>query len=250
MAVITLDFHSKALKMSTLVTLIVPDSVRIGEAPLSERRTVYLLHGLSEDATAFLRLSNAERYARAHDLVLVMPTGGRSMYCDGINGQNWFSYIAEELPEYLHLLMGLSRRREQNFIAGYSMGGMGAARIALAHPDHYAAWGSLSGVLDLRPMLLMLNDELRTDFPFLAGKADEIDTTPLNPINLLDAEKHAGFRAYLACGEQDPMIFGNRSFAERAHQVGLHAAVTFEDSAHDWDFWDRHLKKFFEFIEG
>lgn len=106
MAVITLDFHSKALKMCTLVTLVVPDSVRIKGIPLSARRTVYLLHGLSEDATAFLRLSGAERYARAHDLVLVMPTGGRSMYCDGINGQNWFTYIAEELPEYLHLLMG------------------------------------------------------------------------------------------------------------------------------------------------
>ena len=86
MAVITLDFHSKALKMCTLVTLVVPDSVRIKGIPLSARRTVYLLHGLSEDATAFLRLSGAERYARAHDLVLVMPTGGRSMYCDGING--------------------------------------------------------------------------------------------------------------------------------------------------------------------
>ena len=98
MAVITLDFHSKALKMCTLVTLVVPDSVRIKGIPLSARRTVYLLHGLSEDATAFLRLSGAERYARAHDLVLVMPTGGRSMYCDGINGQNWFTYIAEELP--------------------------------------------------------------------------------------------------------------------------------------------------------
>ena len=171
MAVITLDFHSKALKMCTLVTLVVPDSVRIKGIPLSARRTVYLLHGLSEDATAFLRLSGAERYARAHDLVLVMPTGGRSMYCDGINGQNWFTYIAEELPEYLHLLMGLSRRREQNFIAGYSMGGMGAARIALTFPERYTAWGSFSGVLDLRPMLLALNDEMREDFPFLVEKA-------------------------------------------------------------------------------
>ena len=61
MAVITLDFHSKALKMCTLVTLVVPDSVRIKGIPLSARRTVYLLHGLSEDATAFLRLSGAER---------------------------------------------------------------------------------------------------------------------------------------------------------------------------------------------
>lgn len=80
--------------------------MRIKGIPLSARRTVYLLHGLSEDATAFLRLSGAERYARAHDLVLVMPTGGRSMYCDGINGQNWFTYIAEELPEYLHRSWG------------------------------------------------------------------------------------------------------------------------------------------------
>lgn len=41
------------------------------------------------------------------------------------------------------------------------------------------------------------------------------------------------------------MIFGNRSFAGRAREVGLDVAVAFEDGAHDWDFWDRHLQKFF-----
>ena len=40
------------------------------------------------------------------------------------------------------------------------------------------------------------------------------------------------------------MIFGNRSFAGRAREVGLDVAVAFEDGAHDWDFWDRHLQNF------
>ena len=49
MAVITLNFRSIALKMSTTVTVVLPDSVRIGDTPISDRLCLYLLHGLSDD---------------------------------------------------------------------------------------------------------------------------------------------------------------------------------------------------------
>ena len=138
MAVASIDFTSKELKMNTLVTVSFPDSVRIHGEPLSKKKVLWLLHGLSDDATAWLRYSNIDRYAMENDLVVVMPSVNRSMYCDHVLGQNYFTYIAEELPEYLSLVFGLSREREQNFIAGLSMGGFGAMRIALTYPERYA----------------------------------------------------------------------------------------------------------------
>jgi len=122
MALITLDFYSSALKMSTLVTVLAPDSVRIGQRPLSQRKCLYLLHGLSDDSTAVVRLSRAELFAREADIVVISPSAGRSMYCDGVLGQNYFSHVADELPGYLELVMGLSRKRADNYIAGISMG--------------------------------------------------------------------------------------------------------------------------------
>ena len=244
MAVMTLDFYSTELKMSTLLTLIVPDSVRIGNQPVSQRKCLYLLHGLSDDATAWLRYSKAELYAMETGIVVVMPSAGRSMYCDGINGQNYFSHIANEIPEYLELVMGLSRKRENNYIAGISMGGMGASRIALTYPERFTAVGLFSGLLDIKMMLPFVTEEQKQEFPFIMAAASEIDTTPLNPINLLDKDKQQGLKIIVRCGQQDNLYLMSQAFYAKAAKLGLDATGIFEEGNHEWRLWDRYIEDF------
>jgi putative tributyrin esterase len=244
MAVMTLDFYSKELKMSTLLTLIVPDSVRIGDQPVSQRKCLTLLHGLSDDCTACLRLSKVELYTQDTGIVVVMPSAGRSMYCDGINGQNYFSYIANEIPEYLELVMGLSRKRSSNYIAGISMGGLGASRIALTYPERYRAVGLFSGALDLKMMLAYATEEQKNEFPFLMAAASDIDKTPLNPINLLDKNKHKGLKMIIRCGQQDDLYPMSQVFYKKAIALGLDARGIFEEGKHEWRLWDRYIDDF------
>ncbi len=244
MAIMTLDFYSKELKMSTLLTLIVPDSVRIGTQPVSKRKCLYLLHGLSDDATACMRLSKVELYAMETGIVVVMPSAGRSMYCDGINGQNYFSHIANEIPEYLELVMGISRKKEDNYIAGISMGGMGASRIALTYPERFTAVGLFSGLLDIKMMLAYVTEEQKTDFPFFMTAINEIDTTPLNPINLLDKNKQQGLKMIVRCGKQDDLYQMSQTFYEKAKTLGLNATGIFEEGNHEWRLWDRYIEDF------
>ncbi len=92
---------------------------------------LYLLHGLSQDASAWQRYSSFETLADAYGLVVVMPSAGRSFYIDQPNGQRYFTYLTEELPQYLADVFGLAPRREDTFIAGSSMGGYGAFKAAL-----------------------------------------------------------------------------------------------------------------------
>lgn len=250
MAVMTLDFLSKELKMHTRVNMIVPDGERIGETPLSERKVLWLLHGLSDDSTAWLRFSNVERYVMETGMVVVMPSADRSMYCDNVNGQNYFTYVAEELPSYLHLLCGLSRKKEDNFIAGLSMGGMGAMKIALAYPERYAVVGSFSGVLDLRPLAANLSERRKKEFPFMLEAYGDLEHSPLNPSALLDKEKDENLRIYIACGKQDDLYIANCLFEERAEKLGIKTTCIFEDGTHEWGFWDRHIQKFIDFIYG
>lgn len=244
MAVVTLDFVSKELKMNTLVKMIIPDSTEIGTTPLSERKVLWLLHGLSDDATSWMRLSNIERYAREVGIVVVMPSADRSMYCDNVNGQNYFTYVAKELPEYLRLLFHLSEKKEDNLIAGLSMGGMGAMKIALTYPEHYAAVGSFSGVLDLAAFDLLRVEE---EFPFMLEAYRNPKNSPLNPSALLDKEKDENLRIYFSCGKQDTLYEANCTFKERADELGVKTTSVFEDGTHEWGFWDRHVKKFLEF---
>lgn len=248
MAVLTMDFHSRELKMNTLVCVAFPDSVRIENMPLSQRKVLWLLHGLSDDGSAWLRHSRIEQYAQEYGLVVVMPSAGRSMYCDDVYGQNYFKHIADELPEYLSLVFGLSRKREDNFIAGLSMGGLGAAKIALTYPERYAAMGSFSGLLHLGPMVFALNDDLMKEFAFMLSALEDIDNTPLNPTALLDVEKDRNLKIYISCGKQDELLIANYAFKERADELGIKANYVFEDGTHEWELWNKNVKEFLGFV--
>lgn len=244
MAVMTMDFYSKELKMSTLLTMIVPDSIRIEQTPVSQRKCLYLLHGLSDDASAYLRLSKVELYAMETGIVIIMPSAGRSMYCDGINGQNWFSHIANEVPEYLKLVMGISPERKNSYIAGISMGGMGAAKVALTYPERYTKVGLFSGLLDIKMLAPLITEEQKLEFPFLVSAADDVDNTPLNPINLLDAKKHKDLEILVRCGEQDELFLMSQTFCERAKGLNLNITSVYEEGKHEWRLWDRYLDDF------
>lgn len=250
MAVLTLDFYSKELKMSTLLTMVTPDSTHIGDIPLSERKCLYLLHGLSDDATSFLRLSRVELYARDAGVTVIMPSVGRSMYCDDINGQNYFSYVANELPEYLNLLMGVPQKRELNSIAGVSMGGLGAARTALTYPERFTKVGLFSGFIHPVAILPKLTEEQRREFPFMLVGESELETTSIDPMNLLDGKKHAGLEITVRCGEQDELYLMSFAFYKKAKHLGLNIEGVFEPGDHEWRLWDRYLEDFIKTLKS
>lgn len=249
MALVSVHYRSDQLKKNVEIQLAVPDCSRSFTRPLSEYPVVYLLHGLSEDASSWSRKSNAERYALERGLVLVMPSADRSMYCDGVLGQDYFTYVTEELPDYLHKVFGLSRQRERNCIMGFSMGGFGAARAALTHPEQYAAWGSLSGLLDLVPMLAVMDESARREFPFLTRCAADVETTPLNPVNLLDSARHGSLPGYIACGLEDDLLVCTQRFQAASDRAGLpNRFVYVPERRHDWNFWEEQIPKFFDFL--
>ncbi len=247
MAIISFNFHSSSLKQSTILYMALADTKEIGDIPLSKRKTIYLLHGLSEDGSAWIRNTNVEKYALDFGATFVMPSVGRSMYCDDVHGQNYFTFITKELPSYLHKVFGLSKDREDNFIVGASMGGYGAARAGLTYPEQYSVWGSLSGLLDMSPMLARVDAETERDFPFLIKDADKLDITPLNPVNLLNPKGQKNQRAYVACGLEDDLLACSRLFEKAANEIGSNIHFVYENGAHTWDFWDRHLKSFITF---
>jgi putative tributyrin esterase len=163
-------------------------------------------------------------------------------------GQNYFSYIADELPEYLSLVFNLSRKKEDNFIAGLSMGGLGAMKIALTYPERFSAVGSFSGLLDFEPMLANIDATVENEFPFLLTAKDDIRHSPLNPPALLDVKKDKDIKIYVACGLQDDLLYTNQTFKARADELGIDIKFVLEDGTHVWEFWDRHVKLFIDYM--
>ena len=59
---------------------------------------LYLLHGLSDDHTIWLRRTSIERYAAPLGLTVVMPAVHRSFYADERHGHRYWTFLSEELP--------------------------------------------------------------------------------------------------------------------------------------------------------
>ena len=139
MALVRIDHVPETVKVNLPLNVILPDPGRMQGVPVRDRKVLYLLHGLSDDASAWQRYSSIETVASAYGLVVVMPSVGRSFYLDQPNGQAYFTYLVDELPRYLSDVFDLAPRRENTLIAGLSMGGYGTLKAALLHPELYSA---------------------------------------------------------------------------------------------------------------
>ena len=146
MALISCELFSESLMRATTITVILPQATeeQIGliDQPLEGPPPVlYLLHGLSDDHTAWQRYTSIERYAVARGLAVVMPAVDRSFYANEAHGHRYWDWVSEELPRLVGQFFRVSQTREDTFVAGLSMGGYGALKHAFTHPDRYAAVG-------------------------------------------------------------------------------------------------------------
>src|SRR3954464_2876128 len=154
MALVRCDFFSDVLGLSTSMTVVLPQATSAqigmtGAATGGDAPVLYLLHGLSDDDTIWLRRTSIARYAAPLGLAVVMPQVGRSFYTDEAHGNRYWTFLSEELPAVVGSFFRISDRREDTFVAGLSMGGYGAVKWALRQPERFAAAATLSGALDL-----------------------------------------------------------------------------------------------------
>ncbi len=252
MAFMDCCFHSETLRLACSMCVIVP------QPPLSEgarRRwpTLWLLHGLSDDHTIWMRRTSIERYATPLRLAVVMPAVHRSFYTDMAAGGRYWTFLTEELPTVARRLFPLSERREDNFVAGLSMGGYGAFKWALRHPDRFAAAASLSGALDvaalpgLRRRIPDAGAELRRIFGDpnrIAGSSNDLMTLARRA-----ARRRTRLPAlYQWCGTEDPLLESNRRFTAVARRCKLPLTCEEGPGGHEWGGWDRGIQRVLEWL--
>jgi S-formylglutathione hydrolase FrmB len=219
-----------------------------GKSAGGKHPTLYLLHGLSDDHTIWLRRTSIERYVAPLGLAVVMPAVHRSYYTDMKSGGNYWTFVSEELPEIARSFFPLSDRREHNFAAGLSMGGYGAFKLALRRPDAFAAAASLSGALNAARHSRLQPSETERIF----GGKDELGRSGENDLFELasaiaqsDGPKPKLFQC---CGTEDFLYDDNIKFRDHAHSLGLDLYYEEGPGAHEWGYWDRHIQRVLEWL--
>lgn len=249
MALIECTYFSDVLGMSMEASVILPQRTieQIGLAPRARgdlHPTLYLLHGLSDDHTAWMRYTSIERYASERGIAVVMPAVHRSWYTDQAVGLRYWTYVSEELPALMRDFFPLSAAREDNFVAGLSMGGYGAFKWALRNPESVAAAASLSGGLDVRDPMFASPERTAT-----FGDSARITSNGDDLFELADRVQPAESPAlYQWCGTEDFLYDANVRFRDRALERGL--PLKYEEGAgdHGWEHWDAGIRRVLDWL--
>lgn len=253
MALLRLDHVPETVKVTLPLYVILPDPGKLAGRPLPGRSVLYLLHGLSDDGSAWQRYTSIETIAAAYGLVVVMPSAGRSFYTDQPNGQRYFTYLTDELPEYLAGVFGLAPDRSHTLIAGNSMGGYGAFKVAFAQPGRFAAAASFSGVLSLEFLRAFADDPRRAEFTQVFGDLDRLAGTTHDPATWFQqaaANPAALPRLFMSAGRQEDLYPLNQWVYANLQALGIPVEYHEEDARHDWFFWDREIRRFLAAVLG
>ena len=253
MAFLQIQFFSASLNVASTVNVILPEANQgIGMGVSKDERppkVLYLLHGYSDDHSIWMRRTSVERYAANHNLAVIMPAVNHSFYCNEVYGEKYWDYISDELPRTMRRFLRLSEKPEDTYVAGLSMGGYGAMRLALTYPEHFAGAASFSGAVDLATVFYECNLEPGVSRVF--GDLKEIKGTEYDPFYLMEKNAKATHKPwlYVSCGTKDFLFEQHRVFVPALRKNGWDVLSYEEpDAVHEWGFWDDQIRAFIELI--
>lgn len=266
MALLSFKFESQYLYCNTEIYMILPDrkdnmNARRFYESGEKYKVLWLFHGGKGDCSDWTRKTNIERYACVHDLIVVMPSAYNSSYAnwdDYGRGIHMYDYFLEELMPMVYHWFPASPRREDNYIAGMSMGGQGTLKFVLNNPEKFAAAAVISTGARSYPEFyeeaIRVND---TMFINLVKNAGGIENFLISKENMRytmeQISRSDSFDrlppVYLCCGEDDPHFCEFDSFRSFCREKGF--PFRFETTpgyGHEWNYWDVAIRKALTFF--
>jgi S-formylglutathione hydrolase FrmB len=248
----TIQFESKLVGKTLPYIVVLPTDYDQPAAKDKHYPVLYLLHGLTGHYDNWITRTKLSEYAAQYSLIIVTPEGNDGWYTDSatVPTDKYETYIFEELIPDVQRRYRTVETREGRAIAGLSMGGYGALKLGVKHPEMFAFVGSLSGALgaatvtesDLhglqsiwRTLALVFGP---TDNPM--RKANDVPQLYRN----LPASSIAGLPyVYFDCGTEDPLLTMNRSFADLLVSRKIPHEYRQLPGSHSWPYWDAQVQE-------
>src|SRR3954463_13553212 len=141
----TCHFQARSLDRQQAFNFILPDPARAGPGPYP---CFYLIHGASDDFTAWMTNTGIWRYVRELPLVVVMPDVERSFCVNTACGERFEDYLLQDLIGWTEHAFPVKAGRENRGGGGSWMGGDGSMLLGLKHPDLFCSVGAHSSAFD------------------------------------------------------------------------------------------------------
>jgi len=215
----TVRFLSSNLGEATLAILLPPGY----EGSTVRYPVVYLMHGGTQNHTAFPARSWFNADVAKRGMIVVMPylqpfafqaRGGRPAPIE--------EFLGEDLPKYIDAHYRTVSDRRGRAIAGISMGGYGATLLGLSHPEMFGAVGAISAALSL------------------SGCPDGISCLAGIPFTMEPPY------FFIAAGVSDSVLPANRALDKLLREHDFPSELREVPGGHDWSVWDSQVKAFFD----
>lgn len=251
MAIGTFEFFSDCLKRNTMFRIILPNEADVAKEEAPSMKTLVLLHGYCGSSGDWLWNCPIVDMAQKYHMCVLLPTGENSFYLDGkATGRKYASHVGQELVRYARKTFGLSGRREDTFVGGFSMGGYGAIHTALQFPETFSGAMALSSAMIWKSIGKMKpgEDNGIANYEYYrlmfgeSGSSEESNANIEKLVLLIENRKIPMPRLYLACGEQDFLKGANRDFVEFLKGREVDFCYHEGEGEHNFVYWNRHLE--------
>jgi len=247
-------FQSKLLGRELRYGLYLPPSYEA--SPSRKYPVLYFLHGLFEDEMRWstrgltdVALDRMVGEGKIGEFIVAIPFGGSSFYTNTRDGsERWEDVIVTEFVPMIESTYRVNAVKNTRGISGTSMGGYGALKIAMKHPDLFGSASSHSAVLlqDLSAAKVSGGRLARFQalFDRIYGINQDLNYWEANnPMTLAkDIKKLNGLRLYFDCGTEDDFGFevGTRQLDEMLTKAGYPHEAHLYPGNHGWDYAKQH----------
>lgn len=249
MAIMRIEYNSEALNQYREATVIYPDKSEVTEKEAADTDipVLYLLHGMNGNQNSWLGRTNLERLVRHTNLIIIMPNCDNGWYTNTASGLHYFDEIATELPQIMRRFFpNMTTKREKTFIAGLSMGGYGALKIAF-ETNQFSWAASFSGALIEGADWL---DRTQDNPSYWQGIFGELNAKNLSRHYLSTSLKQFDGKTqlYAWCGTEDFLYQANEDAIALWRKGGLTIDYKTSPGTHDWYYWEKQIETYLRML--
>ena len=251
------SFPSKLLGRELRYGVYLPPSY--ASSPAKKYPVLYFLHGLFEDETNWSTRGQTDQLmnrmiadGKIGEFIVAIPFGGTSFYTNTRDGnEKWEDAIINEFVPLIESTYRVDASRTKRGISGTSMGGYGALKLAMKHPDLFGSASAHSAVLlqDLGAAKVSGGrlQMFQSMFDHIYGINQDLTYWEANnPMTLAkDTKKLNGLKLYFDCGTEDRYGFevGARQLDEMLTKEGYPHESHLYPGPHGWEYARNHTNE-------
>lgn len=255
-----LSMPSRILARSVSYCVLLPPSY---DAQKTRRYPVlYFLHGLGENEQALVNsggwnlVEDLREQGQLGEFLIATPDGDRSFYINSRDGRRRYEdFFVQEFMPFIERRYRVRAGRRYRGITGVSMGGYGALRLALRHPELFGSVSAHSAALLEKLPATVISSAQESSLARMLGGAfgsplDRAFWERNNPFTLVrNSTRQAGLKIYFDCGTEDD--YGFNAGAQAFHDLLVAHRVPHEfhlyPGGHNWQYVAQHLPASLEF---